>query len=222
MRSIILLILGFIAAGCTQIRDEWELANGVDPILASTDLSARVKSQYAVVDNIAASAGMPGPHADYYEVVLAGFNSIDDVCVRYLTAVYRINRNKDTAIGLLGIAQTATATTMLATGAEAKAIALMAQAFGVATSSTTILANSRLYEVSPRTVFELQQKLARKYRDVLSAPTTPLPRVANAARAYKILSEYLQLCLPLRLEIEIEGIMKGAEAQAGGINVTFQ
>lgn len=219
MRAVTLLILVSALAACTQIRDEWELSNGVDPILATTDTSARVKSQYAVIDGIATSAGLLGPHNDYYEVTLAGFNSIDDVCVRYLTAVYRVNRNKDTAIGLLGIAQTATATTMLATGAEAKAIALMAQAFGVATSSTTILANSRLYEVSPRTVFELQQKLARKYREEIAKGSPP--RVSSAPRAYKILSEYLQLCLPLRLEIEIEGIMKGAEARAGGINVTL-
>jgi len=174
---------------------------GPDPIIAADSVESASRNEIRILNALAQDAGIPSVAQDYwYEVTRAGFNYVDDQCRLYFNQLFFIDREKDQIKSAISAAASTTAAVMGVTGATAKSIAVVAQAFGLAGISTDLAAGTYLYQLPPATAQAFVRQLQLAYREG-AAQRRLLINGPNAA--YHAIQGYLSLCLPPTIEAKI-------------------
>ncbi|PHV04993.1 hypothetical protein CSQ96_22590 [Janthinobacterium sp. BJB412] len=218
-RRAALLLLAVIAlppalSGCaTNLNGNAALALGPKADFDSADLADSTAAQTAMLAQLHARAGLtPAPAAmapgDWDKVIDAGIEYADSKCEAYMAALVRLNRDRKTISGELGLLGTASAGVMAAAKSAAKDISLVAIAFGLSSASVDNLSNNVLYDIEPSSVRALVKALQAKYKDekVLGYASRPA--------AMAVIRGYASLCMPAAIEAEVNHAIKNA--QPGG------
>ncbi|MBB3139098.1 hypothetical protein FHS26_006879 [Rhizobium pisi] len=141
-----------------------------------------------------------GGTPNWYDVTLAGYNYVDDRCSIYFDSIFKLNRQREAAkSGISAFGQTTNAI-LGVTGATQLSMTVVAQAFGLASNLTDVVAGTYLYELPPATTKKFVGELARAYRD---GTARQKGSIDSAPAAYGYIRGYLDLCLPATIEGEL-------------------
>lgn len=152
---------------------------------------------------------VPGtPDVTWDQVIRAGMDYLDARCEAYLHALYRLDRDKKTAVAQTGLLGSATAGVQAAVGTAAKEVAIAAILFGLAGSTIDNLASNLLYELEPSSVRALVKAQQTHYRDNLGTGYRDRPGAMAALRGYAV------LCVPANIEAEVNLAVKRTEPEA--------
>lgn len=97
-------------------------------------------------------------------MINAGMDYADHRCEAYLHALFRLNRDKNTAVSQIGLVGAATAGVLAAVAATAKEVAVTAILFGLAGSSVENNSSNLLFDLEPSSVRTLVRGLQVEYR----------------------------------------------------------
>jgi hypothetical protein len=210
--------------GCADIQDQLTGRYGPNPVPTGALVSAAAQRQYDVVVAMASGAGFPpgqptvGRRQDWYTVIMTGFNVVDDACMTYIDDLWILERRK-ARNGSLIAATGAAVSGIVASGSHPSAItlAVLAQAFGLASAYNTAISDSYLYTQNAATIKKLLRKTTEAYRTDLAkklpAPETEITYpIGSPGAAYHHMREYLALCLPPTIQAQIEDLVANAKA----------
>jgi hypothetical protein len=186
---------------------------GPSPVL---DADAVVRSSNRI-DRIMTALSQDAGGGSMYDVAEAGFNYVDDRCMEYFSELFYLNRRKEaTKAGLGAFSQTSNAI-LAATGATGISMAIVAQAFGLASNLTDIAAGTYLYQLPPATTLTFVKKLQGAFRESAARQRS---QVNSPATAYHLIQDYLSLCLPPTIEAKlIEHVSDATAVPARGSSV---
>jgi hypothetical protein len=218
------------ADGLSWINDRW----GPPPVLSPGPTSDAARRQAAVVNQMIDLSGAlpighdrPTTQDEWYTVISGGFNVIDDACQTYLDDLWKLDRERTTLTGVISATGAAVAAVVNPGGAgTATTLVVLAQAFGLAGTLTTNVANTYLYAKDPATVKGLVDKMMHAYRQDFSdkvygnKSTTPALdpleekyySIQSYPAAYYRMREYLSLCLPPTIDAQVQILLAGSPA----------
>jgi len=204
--AILVVCVSTCLGGCTG----WEQRRGLDPIINPAAVELATSNQIRILTALAqdASIRLGGP-VSWYEVTQAGFNFVDDECRSYFNAIFFLNREKDQIKSGLAAAGATTAAVLGLTGASAKSIAIVAEAFGLGIISTDLVAGTYLYQMPPSVAQGFVKEMQLAYRD---GAATRRGLIITPSAAYRAIQDYLSLCLPPTIEARIAEHVAGARA----------
>ncbi len=192
-----------LLCGCNGEFTKYGNLRGLDPQLNSTDIALYTQQESAAIQSLATLA-FPADHTvpatgspDWYFVVLAGADYIDQKCDSYINALFWFNRWKNSAKSTVALTGAATATAMGLFKSSTEALSLTATAFGLATGLIDVGSNDVLYSIDPTALRLILQKAQAAYRDGLA---TSRAEYNNQASAVQAIQGYLGLCLPAGLD----------------------
>jgi len=208
-RVVFLAALTLVLASCTQ-SDLRRFATGrwgPNPAIQAVDFGNVAQNQTLVLVYLASQLGLvttdangapvllPLNQADLYNIAQVGFNVGRQDCEIYLNTLFRLNREKQRYDSILSAAAASTAAILTATNASAKALSIVAAAFGLTTAATDAVLQSYLFSEAPGLV-------ANKVRDLQDAYQKQLdPRsITTPALAYAAIQRYYNICLPESIE----------------------
>lgn len=198
-RRMLLPVMMLSLTGCAG----FELRKGPSPVLDGTAAYNASGNKNVLIRALAADAAVDidGPgQPDYYLVAEAGFNYVDDQCRAYFDELFFLNKGREQVkSGLAATGQTTLAILGI-TGAAVPTMTIVAQAFGLASAATDIVAGTYLYALPPATTQGFVERLQLAFRDAASHNSTS---VRSPADAYYLVQRYLNLCLPPTIEAEI-------------------
>jgi hypothetical protein len=229
-------------AGLSWVSDRW----GPSPVLAAAASADAAGRQVAVVNAMIAASGLVPVTTDpatgqvrvpqfkstdtygWYTAITGGFNVIDDACQTYLDDLWKLDRERTAATGIIAATGAAVAAVVNPGGTgTATTLVVLAQAFGLAGTLTTNVANTYLYAKDPATVKGLVDKLMDAYRqdfhdkvfgnaaNKIAAPTDANQYPINSyPAAYYRMREYLSLCLPPTIDAQVQTLLSNANAAA--------
>lgn len=151
-----------------------------------------------------AGAPVPGTPVSWDQVVRAGIDYADVRCERYLHALFRLHRDRKTAVAQTSLLGSATAGVQAALGEAAKQVAITALLFGLAGSTIDNLASNLLYELEPSSVHTLVKAQQAAYFASLGSG------YPDRASAMKAIRGYAVLCVPVSIEAEVNLAVKKA------------
>jgi hypothetical protein len=190
-----LCLLALMLGGCFEKR------YGPDPVIDAGSVETSTDNQIRILTALATDANVvPSRPLYWYEVTQAGFNYIDDQCTVYFRELFFLNRDKDQIKAGLAAAGATTAAILGVTGASAKSIAIVAQAFGLAGISTDLVAGTYLYQMPPATAQGFVKEMQLAYRNGAYSRRT---LINSPSTAYHALQDYLSLCLPPTIEAQV-------------------
>ena len=219
LRSVVALLAVTALAGCSEFGDQLTGRYGPSPVPTAVAVQNAVERQTAVVLALAQGTAREPPvkRLDWYNVTLTGFNVVEDACMTYIDDLWILERRK-ARTGALITATGAAVAEVIAANANPSAttLAILAQAFGLASAFNTTISDSYLYSQNAATIKKLVQKTTDAYRTDYAAnfgrSEWEYP-MASPAAAYHHMREYLSLCLPPTIQAQIEDMV--AKAQAG-------
>ena len=211
LRKCLLVSLVAAAIGLSGCSDMGlGLRRGVSPVLDATAVQQAASNQAAIIDALSADAGYsPNGPVDYYEVAEAGFNYVDDQCSAYFDSIFFVDRGRNQLKSGLAAAGATTAAILGLTNASTMSLAIVASAFGFASTATDIAAGTYLYALPPATTQGLVVKLQTAYREGAAANRA---RINSRTAAYFAIQRYLSLCLPPTIEAEVAKQVNAAVA----------
>lgn len=183
--------------------------------MSSTISAEEIEKSSDRIERIMVALARDSGGSSYYEMTEAGFNFVDDRCMIYFNQLFHLNRRRDAAkAGLNAFGQTTNAI-LTATGASALSMAVVTQAFGLASNLSDIVAGTYLYQLPPATTLSFVRKLQGAYRE---AAYQKRAQVNSRTTAYHLIQEYLSLCLPPVIEAKlVEHVADAAaEPNSGG------
>jgi hypothetical protein len=204
-------------AGLSWVGDRW----GPSPVMVAGATAAAGNRQVAVVNAmiLAADGNMFDPNAPalvvprpipgqgWYNVIMSGFNVIDDACETYIDDLWKLDRERTSLLAILTAAGAATAAIVGANGgANSSTLLILAQAFGFSGQVVTALSSNYLYTKNPSTIKGLVKKLMDQYRTSLAKNTNDVD-INSYPAAYYHMRAYLSLCLPPTIEAQIEALV---------------
>jgi hypothetical protein len=204
--AVLVACLSTCLAGCNG----WDQRRGIDPVINPAAVELATSNQIRILTALAQDASIPlsGP-VSWYEVTQAGFNFVDDECRSYFNAIFFLNREKDQIKSGLAAAGATTAAVLGLTGASAKSIAIVAEAFGLGIISTDLVAGTYLYQMPPSVAQGFVKEMQLAYRD---GAATRRRLINTPSAAYRAIQDYLSLCLPPTIEAKIAEHVAGARA----------
>src|SRR4051812_11081866 len=154
-QSTALVLAAGALCGCTTLENSiWGMRYGPSPLLVAETVQNDVERQTRVVAAIVAGArgisvdpatgipleqvlpppGAQHPREAWYQVILTGFNTIDDACMSYIDALWIMDRQKNRNSNILhaGGAVGAALLSAQVTPQTAAALLVLSQAFGFA------------------------------------------------------------------------------------------
>lgn len=225
LRNVLcLLAAASVVSGCAEFQDQLTGRYGPSPVPTGPVVEAAARRQVDVVYAIARGAGysraLPefGDRQGWYTVIMTGFNVVDDACMTYIDDLWILERRK-ARTGTLIAATGAAVAGIVAANANPSAatLAILAQAFGLASAFNTAISDSYLYTQNAATIKKLVRKTTEAYRTDL-AKKLPPPEdevtypIGSAGAAYHHMREYLSLCLPPTIQAQIEDLVTSAKA----------
>jgi hypothetical protein len=238
-----LILAAGVLSACTILDDNniFAMRYGPSPILAQTVRDSAIDQaaviQMVLVPPAVLEAGGPlptprvlpayGDREGWFNVILAGFNNIDQSCDLYITDLWKLERIKTRNSTILHAAGAATAAILSAqvTPQTAAALLIISQAFGLAGVLNNSIADSYLYSQSSGNVLKLVTVTRNAYRDDLvknfipenkSVPPEVAYPMGSIPAAYYHMREYLSLCLPPAIQGQVDKLVAGAQAAPTG------
>lgn len=203
---VALPLLVFLLYGCTGAA---ELNRGPSPVLKADHVESASRDMHRILGALRSDAANGLGDASWYEVTLAGFNYVDDQCVAYFDRLFFLDRQRAAAkSGLDGFGQTTNAILAI-TEASKLSMTVVAQAFGLASHMTDVVANSYLYTLPPASTLAFVRKTQRAYRDGVALKQQS---IQTPTSAYHEIQQYLELCLPPTIEAGLVSHINNAEA----------
>jgi hypothetical protein len=197
------LLLPLVSLGLTGC-NELGLRRGPPPVLDVASIQSASGNQTMIIDALAVDASDAGVFVDgtdrYYRIAEAGFNYVDDQCQSYFDQLFFIDRGRSQIKSGLAAAGATTAAILGVTNASTLTMAVVASAFGFASTATDIVAGTYLYALPPATTQGLVTKLQNTYRDEALKMRA---QINTPTAAYHHIQSYLALCLPPRIEAEV-------------------
>jgi hypothetical protein len=174
---------------------------GPNPVIDGAAAYNATGNKALLLTALARDAGYrDGELVDYYNVAEAGFNYVDDQCRDYFDQLFFLNRGREQAKSGIAAAGQTTAAILGVTGATTASLAIVAQAFGLASATTDIVAGTYLYALPPATTQGFVERRQAAFRD---AAAQNRARINTPSSAYYFIQRYLNLCLPPSIEAEI-------------------
>lgn len=216
----IFALLSLSLTGCNGAVD---LADGIGPVLSGPSVEESSLNRRGVLDGLRQDAGYGGATFGWYDVTLAGFNYVDDACSAYFDRLFKLNRRKDAIRSTLSVGGQTTNAILFATEASQLSMAVVAQAFGLASSLTDIVSGTYLYQLPPATTKAFVSELSRAYRTGVDQQRS---QIDTPAESYGHIRGYLDLCLPATIEASLVEHVSAAAAvpvpATGGGSVEIQ
>ncbi|OWV85565.1 hypothetical protein ATY78_25390 [Rhizobium sp. R635] len=196
LHLVVTLIVAGLVTSCTATAPV-----AVEPTLNAGDVAKKSVDRRSIMNSLRADAEYAyGGTPNWYDVTLAGFNYVDDRCSTYFDSLFRLNRQREaTKSGISAFGQTTNAI-LGVTGATQLSMTVVAQAFGLASNLTDVVAGTYLYELPPATTKKFVGELTRAYRDGTAKQKSSID---SAPAAYGYVRGYLDLCLPATIEGEL-------------------
>jgi hypothetical protein len=211
-------VLAFVAvsslSGCagTEATAGWGNRYGPNPALPAEAITKSSDNQVRIMSALFEVAHDSNHHTTPYLVTLAGFNFVDEQCDAYLHELFAIEHEHEVTkkgidqVGLLSNA------VLGAVPASKTTMAIVAQAFGLASQYTDTIANSYLLGAHTSTILGIVSKLQLAYRDQAALDKA---KINSEPEAYFRIRGYLQLCMPPTIESKINETLTSATAAAG-------
>ena len=186
---------------------------GPPPVIAAADVQASTANQLQILKNLADAAGVnpPSVSPDWFAVMEAGFNYVDEKCDVYITDLFKGTREKDKIKGLATLADKTSGAILFASGAAKVTMAVVAQSFGFAEGATDLIAGSYLYQIGPDAIQNIVNETRKAYR--LSA-YAKRRSIMYPTLAYHHVQKYLEICLPQTIEANVNDALKKAKGVA--------
>jgi len=167
--TIALVMLAALLSGCVGMRPDPMLRTGPGADFDSAQLKSFRDNQEKVLQELYQAAGLaekktPASASEWGTVINAGMDYADQRCEAYLHALFRLNRDKNTAVSQIGLVGAATAGVLAAVAATAKEVAITAILFGLAGSSVENNSSNLLFDLEPSSVRTLVRGLQVGYR----------------------------------------------------------
>lgn len=197
------ILIGAAVAGCSsseelgrRIAGRW----GPDPVIRSADAQAAIDQQLHVLDFIIKDAKIPitSPvnDANWFYVAEWGFNIGRQDCTVYLDDLFRLNREKLRNHDIINAFQVAASGIVTAASPHnAKALSVLAAAFGLTTGLNDAILQSYLFTEAPGLIAVKVKDLQDSYQKTITNKN-----VNSAATAYNALQNYYNICLPQSIE----------------------
>lgn len=209
-KLVLSLSLGCALAGCAAYHNSVQVKDGPGSEFKAAEVQNFRLNQDAVLAELVAlsrpgavtpSSGTP----DWDAVIQAGMDYADSRCEAYMHALFRLNRDRKTATTQIGLLGAATAGVMAAVESAARDVAMVAIAFGLASSTVDNLSGNVLYDLDPSSVRTLVRSLQAGYRAGIPKGYTSRPAAVNVIRGYAA------ICLPSNIEAEVNLAVKKAQ-----------
>ncbi|MEM8588013.1 MAG: hypothetical protein AAGG65_08125 [Pseudomonadota bacterium] len=228
MKLRVLFVIAFspLIVSCDLVDlglDRYRLVNGVDPALSNYSANSleRAVAETALLEAFAVRAGvleaevvrqennheeivvagqLPGPGGQWHLITIAGINSVDESCERYLDALVQLRRDLTTIGRNVGLVGTTTQALMTAFTTAAETISATGAIFGLATQGIANVSDNFLFSVEPsslRRIITSAQQAHLQY--VIDNPEI----YTNRPSAILGVQQYFELCLPSTIEMLI-------------------
>lgn len=202
----------FLAAGLLSCTAPTATVRGIAPVLDAGAVERSSSNRARIMDALTRDAGYGDSDVDWYDVTVAGFNYVDDSCALYFDELFKLNRQREAAQSLISVAGQTTNALLAVTGASRLSMAVVAQAFGLGSSLTDIVAGTYLYSLPPATTKKFIAKTMAAYRDGAAKQRGEIQR--SPTIAYSFVRGYLDLCLPATIEGQLVEHVGAATAAA--------
>lgn len=214
-RIVLVACLALLFSACSYLRDQADPSTvsirGIPATLEQLNISTTADAQDQMVNELIRTAGLnfqpPTLSEDWYLVTKAGVYEIGRQCDQYLDALFRFNREQRAGHQDLAAAAAATGAIMGISGAGAKALAITAAAFGLATSLFDASVNSVLFTIEPSALRNVALQGRTKYLDDLRDRNVTINSRPDMLIA---LQGYLTQCSPAAIEANINNAASGA------------
>ena len=194
MRQLWVLSLAAILGGCTA--NPTHRYVGPSPIIDATLVEQSSSRINRIMNALARDTG----GGTYYDLTEAGFNYIDDRCMEYFSELFFLNRRREAVKAGFNAFNQTTSAVLAAADASTLSMAVVAQAFGLASSLTDIATGTFLYQLPPATTLTFVRKQQGAYRDGVAARAS---QIRTQTAAYRLIQDYLALCLPPVIEANL-------------------
>ena len=210
----LLLYLPVCAAlgGCAsdleaRFRDRY----GPDVVLQTEEVAATIRRQREVMETFYQAAAAtprsayPVSHSAivdpvWFVATQMGMNYVDEKCDVYMTDLFKLNRMHKRDDGLLKSVNTATSAIVSVAAPQSRiALAVLAQSFGLAEGLNDSILKSYLFEEIPGLIADKVKEARQAYRDDVET-LAKAKRITTEATAFKVVRNYLDLCLPSTIE----------------------
>lgn len=225
--TALLLAALALLPGCAAYDRSNLAANGPGSDFASAEATTFREAQDALIIQLAKAAQPPtatklandadktgaevtfivADKVTWDQVIRAGMDYADVRCESYLHALYRLDRDRKTAVAQAGLLGGATAGVQAALGKAAKEVAIVAILFGLAGSTIDNVASNLLYELEPSSVRTLVKSQQAQYRANLGTGYRDRPAAMTALRGYAV------LCVPANIEAEVNLAVKRTQPE---------
>lgn len=205
--SVACVALALATAACDPAKDRAYFLDGVGTKLSSADLGEETTLQDQYIGSLCEQAGAPfvettsGRTCDvgnWTSIVQAGMNDIDRRCDAYLAWLDARRRDKEPILNEISAIGTATHEIMVVSGVGTAPLAIVTQAFGLATQTYTNWNSRLLLEVNQSTVQTLVYSRQSDFRNAIANESVP-----DRPRAIYLLRNYLRICMPITIETDI-------------------
>jgi hypothetical protein len=188
---------------------------GIPPTLEQLNISTTAYAQNLMVNELIQTAGLSSqPSSDdpkgdpkWSLVMKAGVYEIGRQCDQYLDALFRFNREQRAGRQDLAAAAAATGAIIGISGASAKALAITAAAFGLASSLFDASVNSVLFTIEPSALRNVALQGRKNYLDDL---TNNNVQINTRPDMLIVLQGYLTQCSPAAIEANINNAASGS------------
>jgi hypothetical protein len=219
--------LAMLASGCDP-NDRMYFRGGVGTDLYTPDAALSTDLQNAYLENLCrqslpfVGAGVPSCSQQELSptawplIVQAGMNDVDQRCDAYLAWLDQKKREQGAIlaeIGAIRVAVDALTNPAISTGISPIALAAVAAAFGLATSTLGNV-NSLLIQVDHTTVQSVVFMNRRNFREDIRALA-----IVNKPTAVHALRSYLQICMPMTIAANINSTVTVFQSTGPGVAI---
>jgi hypothetical protein len=173
-------------------RYEWRW--GPDPALPRSDVQSAIGGQVQVLDYITLAAlkkgywdvppfSEPRLNGDWFRVAEWGFNVGRQDCEIYLNYMFRMNREKQRDDGIIaGVSAATSAIVSVTAHNPAKALSVLAAAFGLATALNDAIFSSYLFTEAPGLISVKVKDLQDTYQQQVEKNQHPLATLVSTTK----------------------------------------
>lgn len=171
---------------------------GPDPIVQVDDVTATVSRHSDIMATFASVVGTRSTSAFWFDAAEVGMNYVDEKCDAYMRDLFIISRQKGRVDGVLKALDKASNAVAVASSASKLALGILAQSFGLAEGINDSVLQSYLFEEIPGVVADKVRAGRLAYREEIEKPGKV--RNYTEAIAFKVVRNYLSLCMPQTIE----------------------
>src|SRR5215471_6040469 len=167
------LLTAICLQGCTEWNLDWGNRYGPSPTPTAAQASAAAQRELGVIAALAYVTDVTalpaiGNTDAWMEVVLTGFNTVDDACSTYMNDLWRADRQRNQANNVLTATGGAVAAIVGArTNPPGHTLAILAQAFSLSEAISNAVWETYLFSQNASTIRGIVKKTSDAYRNAL-------------------------------------------------------